>query len=163
MHINLGCGRDIREGWINVDVVKMDGIDIVCNLNSFPYPFEENSADYILMNSVLEHLDDTVSVMKEVHRILKPSGRIEIMVPYYKHKSAFTDPTHKRFFTEKSMDFFIENNNRYADWYSDKKYKLIEFKKISEFPFWRFNKRFGTKIKTKIFPSNLKWILEVIK
>jgi len=107
MKINLGCGKDIREGWVNVDRVKIDGVDIVHDLNKFPYPFKSNSADYISMKHILEHLDDIPKVMEEIHRILKPYGKVEIIVPYYKSTAAVTDPTHKHLFTEHSMDFFF--------------------------------------------------------
>ena len=165
MKINLGCGKDIKEGWINVDAIPLEGIDIVHNLNEFPYPFDDNSADYILMKHTLEHLDDVVGVMEECHRILKPGGKIEIIVPYYKHEGAFEDPTHKHFFTEHSMDYFIAGSNR-EDWYTDKKFELIRFEKVNGgFPFWHIKKYLHIKINTPIpiHVTELKWILRVIK
>ncbi len=121
IRLNLGCGRDVRHGWVNVDKVKLDGVDVVHDLDMFPYPFDDNSVDYILMKHTLEHLDDVVRVMEECHRILKPNGRLEIIVPYYKYKSAFTDPTHRHFFTEQSMDYFLVDSD-YDNWYTDKKF-----------------------------------------
>ena len=159
--INLGCGKDIRKGWINVDKVKLEGIDVVHDLNKFPYPFDDSYADYILLKHVLEHLDDVVAVMNECHRILKPSGKLEIIVPYYKHKNAFTDPTHKHFFTDESMEFFIENG-KHAEWYSDNKFKLISMeKKATGIPFGVLRNRFGINIPVVV--SEIRWILEVIK
>jgi GDP-D-mannose dehydratase len=56
--INLGCGKDIREGWINMDKIDTPNVNIIHNLNEFPYPFGDNSIDYILMSHILEHLVD---------------------------------------------------------------------------------------------------------
>lgn len=44
------------------------------NLNSFPFPYKENSFDAIFSNQVIEHLFYPVEFLKEVHRILKPKG-----------------------------------------------------------------------------------------
>ena len=47
MKLNLGCGRDIREGYVNLDKAGLDGVDVVHDLNVFPYPFEDNEFDEI--------------------------------------------------------------------------------------------------------------------
>lgn len=163
--LNLGCGKDIRPGWINVDKIELDGVDIVHDLDMFPYPFDDNSVDYILMNHTLEHLDDVVRVMEECHRILKPNGRLEIVVPYYKHTGAFADPTHRHFFTEHSMDYFLIEGGR-GNWYTDKKFKLVKFEKHNGgFPFWHIKKYFGIDIHLPIpvHVTELRWVLEVVK
>ena len=76
--INLGAGREIKDGFINHDITRLDGIDVVHDLNVFPWPWDDCSMDYILMQDVLEHLDDIVKPMNELHRILKPGGRVKI-------------------------------------------------------------------------------------
>ena len=135
------------------------------DLNKFPYPFPDNYADYILMEHVLEHLDDVVEVMNECWRILKKEGLLEVIVPYYKSKNAFTDPTHKHFFTEKSMMYFTEEYP--LDFYTVKKWKIIDFKKQrTGFPYWHLKKYFSLDIKflTYIPPYHeLRWLLKPIK
>lgn len=106
MKINLGCGRRYLEGWINCDVVSSVKVDRQFDLNRFPYPFEDGVADEVLLDNVLEHLDDVIKVVEECHRILKVGGHLRIIVPYGKTDWALQDPTHKHFFTEKSMDYF---------------------------------------------------------
>ena len=56
MKLNLGCGKDIKPGFINVDYIKHNGVDVVLNLETIPYPFKSKSVDYIMMSHVLEHL-----------------------------------------------------------------------------------------------------------
>lgn len=161
----LGCGIFHKPGWTNLDIVPCEGVDVVHDLNVFPYPFSTSQFRYIYAQHVLEHLNDMVSVMNEIHRILKPGGRIEIIVPYYKSKNAFTDPTHKQFFTEHSMDYFIEGENKVKiDWYTEKRYKRIYFKKYNNgFPFWHIKQRTGIWFSTPFFADTLHWILEAIK
>lgn len=97
--LNLGCDRDYKEGWVNLDFHKNLKCDVVHNLNKFPWPFKDNEADFILMNHVLEHLDDVPRVMKELWRISKPGAIIRITVPYFNNFNAYRDATHKQFFT----------------------------------------------------------------
>ena len=40
--LNLGCGTDIKKGYINLDVAKLDGVDVVHDINRLPLPFKEN-------------------------------------------------------------------------------------------------------------------------
>ncbi len=105
---NLGCGQKHLEGYVNCDFNQETKADQFFDLNIVPYPLESGIADEILMDNVLEHLDDVPKVMCELHRILKPGGLARILVPYAKSDWAYQDPTHRAFFTEKSMDYFAE-------------------------------------------------------
>lgn len=120
--INLGCGENIKRGWLNLDKNAGNGIDIVHNLNNFPYPFESNTADFILLDNVLEHLNDPVAVIKECFRILNHAGTLRIKFPHHKNPVAWSDPTHKHAFTVESFKFLDLNaseklykNNPYGD------------------------------------------------
>lgn len=167
MKLNLGCGKDIKpksEDWVNVNKVNLEGVDVVHDLNTFPYPFGDNSVDYIFMSHTLEHLDDIVRVMEELWRILEDNGKLEIIVPYYKSKNAFNDPTHRIFFTEKTMDYFTKGHK--YDFYSNARFKILLCKKYrGGFPLWHLKKYFGIDIKHKIgfFPTSLRWILQKVK
>lgn len=107
--LNLGCGEDIRDGYINIDNVKLAGVDVVHDLDKFPYPFKDNLFYEIFTSHVLEHLTDLLGVMRELHRITKNNGVIKIKVPYYNCSGAYQDPTHKRFFTYTTFDYFLND------------------------------------------------------
>lgn len=119
--LNLGCGQKYLIGYINCDYSKNLKKDKFIDLNKFPYPFKDNYADEILMDNVLEHLDDIPSIMMELYRILKKDGILKIIVPYAKSDWAFQDPTHKHFFTEKSMDYFTDKG-----FYTEFKFILLK-------------------------------------
>lgn len=109
--LELGSGKrpyKPREGEkvIHLDKVNLPDVEVVHDLNIFPYPFEDNTFDVVIATHVLEHLDDLVKVMKEIWRILKPGGVLKVTVPYFASHNAFTDPTHKRFFTYFTFDYF---------------------------------------------------------
>jgi len=90
--LNLGCGEQKKEGYINVDWLKDLNPDIVHNLNVFPYPFNHSEFDLIEADHVLEHLDRPFDVMKELHRLLKSGGKLVIKVPHFSR--GFTHAEH---------------------------------------------------------------------
>jgi ubiquinone/menaquinone biosynthesis C-methylase UbiE len=126
--INLGCGDKKIDGFIGVDKIKTSAVDIVHDLNIFPYPFKEDSVDEVLMDNSLEHLDDTLKVMEEIYRICRDGAMVRINVPYYKSSGAFSDPTHKNFFTESSFRCF-SGDDEYS-YYSKARFKVIKNKPI---------------------------------
>lgn len=104
--LDLGCGRRKKKGCIGVDISADSDADIVHDLNQFPYPFEANSFDIIHASDCLEHLDDIINVMEEVHRIAKPKAKVLITVPHFSSHNFYTDLTHKHPFGVRSLDFF---------------------------------------------------------
>lgn len=108
--IDFGCGQNKTtkefilqnmqvevDEVIGVDFVKGEGIDKVHNLTHFPYPFADESVDAIFSSHFVEHLDgfERAKFMDECYRILKPSGKIRLMHPYYKSVRAVQDFSHK--------------------------------------------------------------------
>lgn len=110
--IDLGCGRVKKEGFIGIDSVQIiDGnnnptVDIVRDVEKHGLPFCDNSAIEIIATSVLEHIGDLTFVMNECWRVLKPRGTLWGSVPLAGTDGAWRDPTHKRFFTESTFDYF---------------------------------------------------------
>jgi SAM-dependent methyltransferase len=107
--LNVGCGTDIKQDYINLDVVNLPGVDVVHDLTVFPWPFEDNAFDEIELINVLEHLPDTVRTIEEIHRIARFRAKIIIRVPFWNSPDMFADPTHKRFFSERTLRFFDPN------------------------------------------------------
>ena len=91
--LNLGCWRDYREGFTNVDLKPP--ADVVHDLTVVPWPFEDESYDYILASDILEHLPDFASFMNECHRVLTYGGVLDVIVPT-PSDNFWLDPTHIR-------------------------------------------------------------------
>ena len=81
--LNVGCGLDIRKGWINLDNHKTNGAEVVFDLNEIyegkKMPFPENSFDYVLMNNALYLFVNPVPILNELVRVCKKGGFIEIL------------------------------------------------------------------------------------
>lgn len=87
MKLNLGCGPDVREGYVNVDYQDTrDGVTSV-DLSQLPWPFDDDSVDEILMLDLLEHFpyNLTERILNECWRVMKVGARIEIQVPDFEH------------------------------------------------------------------------------
>lgn len=108
--LNLGCGRKRVEGAINLDVTPETGADVVHDLNQAPWPFPDNSFREILAYDVIEHLENTVGVMEEIHRVACDGAMVRLTVPHYSCSNAFTDPTHRHYFGRFSFDYFTESH-----------------------------------------------------
>lgn len=87
MKLNLGCGKDIRKGYVNVDLHNDVGVDKQCDLSKFPWPWPDGSAEEIMMLDFLEHFPyrDTDEFIVECWRVLKPYGKLVIQVPDAEH------------------------------------------------------------------------------
>lgn len=121
--LNIGCGNDIRDNCINLDCVSLPGVNVVHDLNIYPYPFEDNKFDIIYCQHVLEHLSDIVAPLEEMWRISKNGAQIYIEVPSFPGVGAVVDPTHKSYYTYGTFDYFGEN--RLFEHYSYAKYRII--------------------------------------
>lgn len=106
MKLNLGAGSDVRSGYVNHDIVALPGIDVVHDLNAYPWPWGDGTVDELVAKDVLEHLDEFIPAMEEMHRILKPGAVARVKVPYWNGWSRHADPTHRRGFHELTFRFF---------------------------------------------------------
>lgn len=110
--LNLGCGQDIKKGYVNLDKRKLHGVDVIWDINKQPLPFKNNEFDEIYADNVLEHTEDVVSTVNELWRITKGGGLIKLVLPSWNAADAYTDPTHKHFFTLDSFDYWDKKTGK---------------------------------------------------
>lgn len=81
MKINLGCGEDIKEGYINIDIRNLPGVDVVADVRKLP--FSKGSIDEIIALDIYEHISHNESQRMLVHwvSILKEGGLLFIKGP----------------------------------------------------------------------------------
>ena len=115
LKLHLGCGRKAVAGYVNIDIFPHEGVDQVLDLNSLPWPWEDNSVEEILANDVLEHLYplgkaegqmNIVGVLREIHRVLKPDGKLIARIPSTDGPGAWQDPTHVTYWNANTLAYF---------------------------------------------------------
>ncbi len=125
--LDVGCGTSKSENAVGLDFYDLPGVDVVHDLNQYPWPFEVGTFDEVHILDVLEHLDQPIRAMEEIYRVLKLGGEIYIRVVPWNHYYAFSDPTHKWFFAEKYFDFFTPSTQR--GYYTTARFEKVSIKR----------------------------------
>jgi hypothetical protein len=114
LKLNLGCGENHKTGFINVD--KSGNPDVLQDLETFPWPWGDNTVQEVLLHHVLEHLGESTAVylkiIRELYRICKTDAEVHITVPHPRHDDFLNDPTHVRVITPDGMRLFSKSANR---------------------------------------------------
>ena len=151
--LDLGCGKNKCPNAIGIDRVFLKGVDVIGDVSK-SLPFKNAVFDEVIANHLVEHLneDERISLLKEVHRILKENGVFKIRCPHKFAWRTYEDPTHKALdkLTLKMFDYFEKKSNH--SYYFDFHFKIVK-KKINEvilfFPFRNL----------KIFNKHIIWVI----
>ena len=108
--LNLGCGPKPQPGTYGVDLLALEGVDVQADLNEPLDLLPENSVASVTSRHTFEHVSNLIGLLKELHRIVRPDGRIEIIVPHFSDPHGYSDPTHVRFFGLFTMCYFSDNH-----------------------------------------------------
>jgi predicted SAM-dependent methyltransferase len=108
--LNLGCGHKRIQDAVNADVAISVGPDVVCDLNKRPWPFGDDQFLEVFAYDVIEHCDDVVLTMEEIHRVCGDGAVLRITVPHFSCANAFTDPTHRHQFGWSSFHYFTREH-----------------------------------------------------
>lgn len=96
LRLNIGCGEDIREAWVNIDCVKRPGVDLVLDLDNDLLPFREDEVSEVHGSHVIEHLHRPLHLLAELWRVARPGATATFRTPYGSSDTADEDPTHVR-------------------------------------------------------------------
>jgi len=125
--IDLGCGIRKKEGHIGIDKARLEGVDIVCDIER-GLPIEDNCVDKMYSVYFLEHVNDLVFIFQEIYRVCKNGAVVELTVPYYTSINAVKDPTHKQFFTEETFKYFSADKWYGSDYGINTNFKVMDIR-----------------------------------
>jgi len=97
---------------------KSNGINVLINSSLYEAKFKSNTIDSVGIFDVLEHIEDDLSFIQEINRILKPGGRLLITVPAYMFLFSYFDNEagHFRRYTLKNLKHKLQNNGFEIDY-----------------------------------------------
>lgn len=115
MRLNLGSGSRPMADAVNVD--RAGPADYLWDLDVTPWPWHNGTIEEIHARDLFEHVADAVLFMRECHRVLTPGGMLWIRTPNIALSmgDAFTDPTHRRFPTWSTFDYWIPGTRYYEE------------------------------------------------
>jgi SAM-dependent methyltransferase len=105
--LDVGCGQNKFAGAIGIDANPLSHADVIHDLGTFPYPFNDSEFEEIICRHVIEHVPEVLAFVAELHRITKAGGRLKIVTPHYSNPDWATDPTHRNHFNSYSFNCFV--------------------------------------------------------
>jgi len=108
LKLNLGACDRVMEGFVSVDIVEP--ADVIADLSK-PWPWDDSTVEEVQAHDVIEHIEDRIHFMNELHRVLIPGGRATIITPNAARGAGyFQDPTHKSPWCMNSFQYFQANS-----------------------------------------------------
>lgn len=97
--LNLGCGRDYRKGFVNIDINEEVKKDFKVDFEKGLKLFKDNTFNYVYSRHVLEHIDPRKLrfIMDEIYRVCKPGAIVDIYVPHFSCGKTYQSYDHLTF------------------------------------------------------------------
>jgi SAM-dependent methyltransferase len=191
-HLDLGCGNKPKNPYnqeklygldLNSKNIKNENVVEIkkANLAFEKIPYKNNSFDSVSAFDFLEHIPRITSskgqathyafveLMNEIFRVLKHQGRFYAVTPAYPHPSAFVDPTHVNFITDKTHYYFCTPSLGARMYGFNGSFKIIRIKRVRpKYLFEPTKLNLTQKLrklndKLKGLESHLVWELEAVK
>lgn len=119
MKINIGCGRDYKEGWWNTDTSQEVKCEQYMDIGQSIIDQPENSSELVYISGVLEQVAENwklIHALNECWRVLQHGGKLVIVVPNAKYAIAHRDPMDIRKFTPDTFRYFLDGTQEYRDY-----------------------------------------------
>ena len=132
IRLDIACGRNKQgSNWVGIDIQDFPEVDVVHNLEEYPWPLPNESVSLAVASHYIEHINPAdfgvIKFFNEVWRILKYDGELAIITPYGGSPGFWQDPTHLKGFTEASFYYFDPlHPSGYYRFYTPKPWKIKE-------------------------------------
>lgn len=127
--LDLGCGLRKQPQFLGVDARPLPGVDLVHDLEVFPWPLPDSCAHSVCLYHMFEHLKPWVVMpfMAELHRVCKHGAQVFISGPYALDFRYVQDPTHVRPVNEATFCYFDSRSDLLWGVYQPPVLHLVNF------------------------------------
>jgi hypothetical protein len=96
IRLDIGCGKNKKEGFIGVDQYAMAGVDKVMDVRK-RWPWKNDSVSEVHCSHFIEHLtaNERIQFLNEMHRVMKKGAKCTLIAPHWASNRAYGDPTHQ--------------------------------------------------------------------
>lgn len=109
--LDVGCELTRAEaGAIGMDRVGSPGVEVVWDVDDFPWPFPDGTFARVHMSHIIEHVESIIDVLREVHRVSCAGGDLFVTTPHYSSHNSYTDPTHKHHLAAATFEYFTDRS-----------------------------------------------------
>lgn len=178
--VNLGCGNDVREGWVNVDKHHPEGLGegvlirepgeglspsaqgyavlVPSRILTYLTSLEADRVGGVLLDNVLEHIERPLIVLREVARVCRPGARVVVRVPHHRAPGAYL-VTHRWLFSRESLRPVTSDRGGLE---SEELYRVVSRRVFRSFPgAWLLESWTGWTLPVGR-PQRIEWTLEVL-
>jgi len=130
--LNLGCGRDYRDGWENWDYSASVKADVHLDIARDVFPSDDKTFDLLYVNGVIEQIashEGLVHALNECHRVLTDEGVAIFILPNSHFPLTFHDPHDIRHFVPETFRYFsagTKSYERYGKFYGYKPWRSFQ-------------------------------------
>ena len=108
--LDLAGALNPQPGFINIDYVGAKGVDIVFDLQKYPWPLPKEVATLIMAGNVISHVSREhfgfIKFMDECWKVLKADGQMMISTAYAGSTGFYSDPTNVNGVTSHTWSYF---------------------------------------------------------
>jgi len=131
--LDLGCGRR-KQGpdWFGIDARALDGVDLVHDLEVFPWPLPGDCAHTAVLSHFFEHVKPWLSMtfMAELHRVCRTEAQVFMSGPYGMGFHYCQDPTHCNPVNEATLQYF-DDRSQLWNVYQPPVFHVLSFERVA--------------------------------
>jgi SAM-dependent methyltransferase len=93
--LELGCGQRKRDpSHVGVDVLDYPGVDLLGDVFDVLEAIPDSSLAGVYTSHFMEHISDMERLIVELARVIRPDGRLDVVVPHFSNPYYYSDLTH---------------------------------------------------------------------